>query len=92
MSEEAKVEAGILNPADRLKELEAKQEELKKFLANIESTHKPKDKDSPEFHLNRLLNENYVNPYDILGVEPEANELEIKKKYRELSLMVHPDK
>ena len=31
------------------------------------------------------------NPYDILGLSPGATEKEIKKKYRELSRIHHPD-
>ena len=38
------------------------------------------------------MNHNFVNPYDILEVGPEASEAEIKKKFRMLSIMVHPDK
>jgi DnaJ family protein C protein 8 len=34
----------------------------------------------------------FVNPYDILEVGPEANETEIRKRFRMLSLLVHPDK
>jgi DnaJ family protein C protein 8 len=39
-----------------------------------------------------LLNQTFVNPYDILDVGPEASEEEIKKKFRMLSILVHPDK
>ncbi|CAI2377685.1 unnamed protein product [Moneuplotes crassus] len=92
MSEELKKEAAIINPADTLKELEAKQAELKKFLANMENTNKPVEKDSQEYHLQRLLNENYVNPYDVLEIALEANEVEIKKRFRDLSRKLHPDK
>ena len=42
--------------------------------------------------LDRLLNHNFVNPYDILEIGPEASETEIKKKFRMLSILVHPDK
>ena len=44
------------------------------------------------YQLNRLLNQTFVNPYDILEVGPEASEEEIKKKFRMLSILVHPDK
>lgn len=45
-----------------------------------------------EYQLNRLLNQTFVNPYDILEVGPEASDAEIKKKFRMLSILVHPDK
>ena len=42
--------------------------------------------------MQRLLNTTFVNPYDILEVGAEASEEEIKKKFRMLSILVHPDK
>jgi len=34
----------------------------------------------------------FVNPYDVLELGPESSEVEIKKKYRLISILVHPDK
>jgi DnaJ family protein C protein 8 len=42
--------------------------------------------------LDKLLNNTFVNPFDILEVGHEASEAEIKKKFRMLSVLVHPDK
>nr|CAH8868022.1 unnamed protein product [Trichobilharzia regenti] len=33
-----------------------------------------------------------LNPYDVLQVDPDTSMADIKKKYRQLSLLVHPDK
>ncbi|KAA0187057.1 DnaJ subfamily C member [Fasciolopsis buskii] len=33
-----------------------------------------------------------LNPYDVLQVDPDTPLVDIKKKYRQLSLLVHPDK
>ena len=40
----------------------------------------------------RLVEKYYVNPYDVLEIGYEANEVEIKKKYKSISILVHPDK
>ena len=40
----------------------------------------------------RLLEIEYVNPYDVLELGFEASDVEIKSKFRQLSTMVHPDK
>lgn len=42
--------------------------------------------------MQRLLGTTFVNPYDILEVGAEASEQEIKKRFRMLSILVHPDK
>jgi DnaJ-class molecular chaperone len=40
----------------------------------------------------RLIAYKYFNPYDVLQLGGEATEPEIKKKYRAVSMLVHPDK
>jgi len=42
--------------------------------------------------LKRLCSTNFVNPYEILMVSPDASEDEIRKQYKTISLLVHPDK
>ena len=45
-----------------------------------------------EEELTRLLNDKFYNPYDVLRVGSEATEDEIKKQYRNLAILIHPDK
>lgn len=33
-----------------------------------------------------------LNPFEVLQIEPEATLEQIKKRYRQLSILVHPDK
>lgn len=47
---------------------------------------------SASYQLKRLINTNYVNPYETLMLTPEASEEEIRKQYRQISLLIHPDK
>lgn len=61
-------------------------------MAQMQKFKNEDNRNTPEFQLNKLLNETFVNPYDILEIGPEASEEEIKKKYRMLSMLVHPDK
>ncbi len=44
------------------------------------------------YQLKRLLNTNFISPYEVLMLSPESVEEEIKRQYRQLSLLIHPDK
>lgn len=51
----------------------------------------------PEEEVTRLLTmagvpEDELNPFHVLGVEATASDVEMKKAYRQLAVMVHPDK
>ncbi|XP_071991136.1 dnaJ homolog subfamily C member 14 [Engystomops pustulosus] len=51
----------------------------------------------PRHEVERLLSmvdipEEDLNPFQVLGVEMEATEVELKKAYRQLAVLVHPDK
>ncbi|XP_037000036.2 dnaJ homolog subfamily C member 14 isoform X2 [Artibeus jamaicensis] len=51
----------------------------------------------PEEEVIRLLTmaggpEDELNPFHVLGVEATASDVELKKAYRQLAVMVHPDK
>ncbi|KAM5535938.1 hypothetical protein V8D89_010378 [Ganoderma adspersum] len=45
-----------------------------------------------EIEVERILKAFKLNPYDILDLGEEATAEDIKKKYRQLSLFIHPDK
>lgn len=51
---------------------------------------------TPKQQIERLLRPGStyrnLNPFDVLQVEPETPIDEVKKKYRRLSILVHPDK
>lgn len=45
-----------------------------------------------EIEVERILKAFKLNPYEILDIDETAKPEEIKKKYRQLSLFIHPDK
>ncbi|KAI0303793.1 DnaJ-domain-containing protein [Multifurca ochricompacta] len=45
-----------------------------------------------ELEVDRILDAFKLNPYDILDLESSATAEDVKKKYRQLSLFIHPDK
>ena len=45
-----------------------------------------------DVEMDRLLNQKFYNPYDVLLLEGSANDEDIKKQYRSLSLLLHPDR
>ena len=49
-----------------------------------------------EEQIERLLQSNYawknLNPYEVLQLDVDATEEDIKLRYRKLSTLVHPDK
>ncbi|KAI0671735.1 hypothetical protein C8Q78DRAFT_1030633 [Trametes maxima] len=45
-----------------------------------------------ELEVERILKAFKLNPYEVLDITEEATPEEIKKKYRQLSLFIHPDK
>ncbi|KAN0107522.1 DnaJ domain containing protein [Russula decolorans] len=45
-----------------------------------------------ELEVERILHAFKLNPYDVLDLGPSATAEHVKKKYRQLSLFIHPDK
>ncbi|KAI0288029.1 DnaJ-domain-containing protein [Russula brevipes] len=45
-----------------------------------------------ELEVDRIFNAFKLNPYDILDLETSATAEDVKRKYRQLSLFIHPDK
>ncbi|KAF8071837.1 hypothetical protein FPV67DRAFT_1412529 [Lyophyllum atratum] len=45
-----------------------------------------------EVEVERILKAFKFNPYDILDIEETSTQEEIKRRYRQLSLFIHPDK
>ena len=68
------------------------KQEFEQIMSEMKKLSRKDDKFNQDHQLDRLLNHTFVNPYDILEVGPEASETEIKKKFRMLSILVHPDK
>lgn len=61
-------------------------------MSELKKLTKEDNKFTQDYQLDRLLNQTFVNPYDILEIGAEASDEEIKKKFRMLSILVHPDK
>jgi DnaJ family protein C protein 8 len=73
----------------------ALNDDMKDFLSEVQSmsTHNNKDNlMNMDIQLERILSKKYYNPYDVLLLKSEAPEEEIKRAYRGLSVLIHPDK
>ncbi|RXG60344.1 DnaJ-like protein subfamily C member 8 [Armadillidium vulgare] len=68
----------------------------RKFLIELKETEKRDSVLTPQQQINRLLRpgSSYanLNPFQVLEVDPTTPVEEIKKKFRRLSILVHPDK
>jgi len=45
-----------------------------------------------QWHIKRLLNTNFISPYEVLNLSNEVTEEEVKKQFRQLTMLLHPDK
>ncbi|XP_028127936.1 dnaJ homolog subfamily C member 8 [Diabrotica virgifera virgifera] len=66
------------------------------FYTEVKEIEKRDSVLTPKQQIDRLLRPGStyrnLNPFDVLQVEPETELDEIKRKYRRLSILVHPDK
>ncbi|KAG5881600.1 hypothetical protein JTB14_030930 [Gonioctena quinquepunctata] len=73
-----------------------KDTKFNEFYTEVKEIEKRDSVLTPKQQIDRLLRPGStyrnLNPYDVLQVEPETAIDEIKKKYRRLSILVHPDK
>ena len=71
-------------------------ESFDQFYSDLKETEKKDSVLTSETQINRLLRPGAsyanLNPYQVLEVEPTTPVNEIKKKFRRLSILVHPDK
>ncbi|KAH8738531.1 DNAj-like protein [Cryptosporidium ryanae] len=78
---EGKLEQAITDSIDKISSNDGK-DEYEDFLAVGTS----------EEEIHRITSRTFTNSYDVLNVPINSDELLINKKYRKLSLLIHPDK
>ncbi|XP_022908783.1 dnaJ homolog subfamily C member 8 [Onthophagus taurus] len=75
---------------------ERKEVAFNEFYTEVKEIEKRDSVLTPKQQIERLLRPGStyfnLNPFEVLQVEPEIPIEEIKKKYRRLSILVHPDK
>ncbi|CAG9772858.1 unnamed protein product [Ceutorhynchus assimilis] len=73
-----------------------KDTKFNSFYTEVKEIEKRDSVLTPKQQIERLLRPGAtyrnLNPFDVLQVEPDTTLEEIKKKYRRLSILVHPDK
>ncbi|KAF8740100.1 hypothetical protein AX14_008728 [Amanita brunnescens Koide BX004] len=87
MSAETSSASRLANPAPSSSNAVAKvDDDLEKLLSREASAFQR------EVEVERILKAFKLNPYDIIDISESATPEEIKKKYKQISLFIHPDK
>lgn len=77
-------------------EIMTKEVEFNEFYTEVKEIEKRDSVLTPKQQIERLLRPGStyfnLNPFEVLHVDPDTPLDEIKKKYRRLSILVHPDK
>ncbi|XP_042194749.1 dnaJ homolog subfamily C member 8 isoform X2 [Callorhinchus milii] len=72
------------------------EEAFKVFLTEVKQIEKRDSVLTPIQQIERLTRpgSSYINlnPFEVLQIDPEATDEELKKRFRQLSILVHPDK
>ncbi|XP_078423430.1 dnaJ homolog subfamily C member 8 isoform X1 [Cetorhinus maximus] len=72
------------------------EEAFKLFLTEVKQIEKRDSVLTPKQQIERLTRpgSTYINlnPFEVLQIDPEATDEELKKRFRQLSILVHPDK
>ncbi|XP_034949793.1 dnaJ homolog subfamily C member 8 [Chelonus insularis] len=75
---------------------ESKEDEFNEFYSEVKEIEKRDSVLTPKQQIDRLLRpgSSYfnLNPFEVLQIDPGTSIDEIKKKYRRMSILVHPDK
>ncbi|XP_067010912.1 dnaJ homolog subfamily C member 8 [Anabrus simplex] len=73
-----------------------KEEQFNEFYTEVKEIEKRDSVLTPKQQIDRLLRPGStyfnLNPYEVLQVEADSTLDEVKKKYKRLSILVHPDK
>ncbi|KAF7987721.1 hypothetical protein HCN44_003584 [Aphidius gifuensis] len=73
-----------------------KEDDFNEFYTEVKEIEKRDSVLTPKQQIDRLLRpgSSYfnLNPFEVLHIEPDTTVDEIKKKYRRMSILVHPDK
>ncbi|XP_033215443.1 dnaJ homolog subfamily C member 8 [Belonocnema kinseyi] len=77
-------------------EIPAKEEEFNEFYTEVKEIEKRDSVLTPKQQIERLLRpgSSYfnLNPFEVLQIDPATSIEDAKKKYRRMSILVHPDK